>query len=265
MSGPDLADHRHPSTASAPAAKPKGSALTTSRLLLAIVLLAAGIRNFARLHLLATAATIAGEAAAGDLLAPPAAGAPGRILDPGAQAPWPSWRRGQRPPPIPQRSKYAYAFLVAGCDPTKPDSYRGMLLNVLVSSHLLRSVYNSTADVVLMVRPPAAALSQNGSGTAGTSKNTVGGDRGDGDGAATEGPLSPEERRWLERARVRLLILPPAVRDNFSTATLDKFRILDLVEYDRVVFMDSDAFPTCRLDYWFEESEPSGEGGEGGC
>ena len=36
---------------------------------------------------------------------------------------------------------------------------------------------------------------------------------------------------------------------------LDKFQILDLTEYSRVIFLDSDVIPLCNMDYIFELSE----------
>lgn len=37
---------------------------------------------------------------------------------------------------------------------------------------------------------------------------------------------------------------------------MEKFRILALTEYSRVIFLDSDQWPLCNLDYMFQLSEP---------
>jgi alpha-N-acetylglucosamine transferase len=41
----------------------------------------------------------------------------------------------------------------------------------------------------------------------------------------------------------------------FHRAVLDKFRILGLVEYRRVLLMDGDVMPIASLDYLFEMSD----------
>ena len=46
----------------------------------------------------------------------------------------------------------------------------------------------------------------------------------------------------------------------FTQAMLDKFQILDLTEYSRVIFLDSDVIPLCNMDYTFEFSEGGGWG-----
>lgn len=37
---------------------------------------------------------------------------------------------------------------------------------------------------------------------------------------------------------------------------MEKFRILKLTEYSRVMYLDYDVLPTCNLDYMFELSDP---------
>jgi hypothetical protein len=37
---------------------------------------------------------------------------------------------------------------------------------------------------------------------------------------------------------------------------MEKFRVLEMTEYSRVLFLDSDIMPLCNLDYMFELSEP---------
>ena len=53
--------------------------------------------------------------------------------------------------------------------------------------------------------------------------------------------------------RVRYLAKTDGERsDSFYTAMFDKFRLLELVEYERVMFLDSDAIPVCNMDYVFD-------------
>lgn len=40
---------------------------------------------------------------------------------------------------------------------------------------------------------------------------------------------------------------------------MEKFRILKLTEYSRVMYLDYDVLPTCNLDYLFELSDPAPE------
>lgn len=37
---------------------------------------------------------------------------------------------------------------------------------------------------------------------------------------------------------------------------MEKFRILTLTEYSRVMYLDYDVLPTCNLDYMFDLSDP---------
>ena len=123
--------------------------------------------------------------------------------------------------------RFAYAFLVAGCDPARPGEYRGYLYNVLVAKHIL-DASGSAADVVCMVRMAA--------GTNDTA-------------------LPRNEEGWLRRSgvRVRYLAKTDGERsDSFYTAMFDKFRLLELIEYERVMFLDSDAIPVCNMDYVFD-------------
>jgi hypothetical protein len=126
----------------------------------------------------------------------------------------------------PRVSRFAYAFLIAGCDADKP-TYRGFLYNVLVSAHMLKS-NGSTADVIVLVQ-----MSQR---------------------AATNTSLPREEEHMLNELGVRIHYLPTPNVDTFYSAMLAKFSILDLMEYERVLYLDADIMPLCNLDYLFELS-----------
>ena len=64
-----------------------------------------------------------------------------------------------------------------------------------------------------------------------------------------------QHERWLQSAGVRMKYLPKngdEKTDTFFTAILDKFQVLDMVEYDTVLFLDTDVLPLCNLDYVFD-------------
>ena len=121
---------------------------------------------------------------------------------------------------------HAYAFLVAGCDPNKP-TYLGYIYNVLVAKELLRQA-GSTKDVIVMIRMA-------------TSTN--------------ETVLPKEQQALLTTVGIIVRYIPKAQTDNFYTAMMDKFRILELTAYSRVLFLDSDVMPLCNLDYVLDNTD----------
>lgn len=129
------------------------------------------------------------------------------------------------------KSKHAYAFLMAGCQPTDITDCAGYVYNILVAEYILR-LSGSTSDIVVMVRMA-------------TSSST------DEDDAR----LPPDVVNILEAKKIIIKYLKMAKVDNFYTAQMAKFDILDLVEYDRVLFLDADVMPRCNLDYMFHLSE----------
>jgi len=125
-----------------------------------------------------------------------------------------------------KKSSYAYAYLVAGCHPSRP-GYIGYICNIIVSAGILR-LSGSTSDIVVMIR---------------MAKET------------THDKLPEEHEDMLRSAGVKIKYIPKVSADNFYTAQMDKFRILTMVEYRRVFYMDSDVIPLCNLDYFFELSD----------
>ena len=123
------------------------------------------------------------------------------------------------------QSQFAYAFIVSGCT---EKSCLGYLLNAIAAKEVLSQV-GSVADVVFMVR---------------MAKNKK--------GEVFKLPVQHES--WLKKSNIQLRYLPSVRKDNFGTATLEKFRTLELLEYDRVLFLDSDILPLRNLDYLFELS-----------
>eukprot|EP00980_Cylindrotheca_fusiformis_P023208 scaffold10220_cov148-Cylindrotheca_fusiformis.AAC.6 len=130
----------------------------------------------------------------------------------------------------PVRRKWAYAFVVGGC---KRDSrgYKGFIYNTAVAAQILRES-GSKADVV--------ALIQMSAGT-------------------NETALPEEESKMLTAMNVKIEYLPKfssLTHEVFYTLMLEKFRVLQMTQYSRVIFMDGDVMPFCSLDYLFELSEP---------
>ncbi|KAL3934761.1 MAG: hypothetical protein SGBAC_009590 [Bacillariaceae sp.] len=144
-----------------------------------------------------------------------------------------------------KKPKWAYAFLVAGCDPNQPLTYRNYFYNILVAANLLDQNNTSSTnsnnksskltDIIVMIQFTKASN-------------------------ATELPLS--ELQWLQtripnnpNRKLRIHYLPSPIRDNFYNAQLEKFRILEFEEYSRILYLDSDVMPLCSLAYLLELSE----------
>jgi hypothetical protein len=148
---------------------------------------------------------------------------------------WPNNQIPDKPIDIPVR-KWAYAFLVGGVlNPLT--GYRGFIYGVVVAAKILRDT-GSRADVVVMIQ-----LSYNTNSTS----------------------LPRHEVALLESVGVKIKYLPKfagKVHEQFYSVMLEKFRVLEMTEYSRVLFLDSDVMPLCNMDYMFEMSEPSrvGEG-----
>jgi len=136
-------------------------------------------------------------------------------------------------------SPYAYAFLMAGCDPYQVGgqdnhdeffipSYHYMLYSILVATHSLQQ-FGSTANVLLFVEMYY-------------------------DSNATKLPDIEEE--WLHRKGVQIKYLPKQSNQYFYRTQLDKFRILKLTQYRRIMYLDMDILPLANLDYLFHLSDP---------
>ncbi|GFH56132.1 hypothetical protein CTEN210_12608 [Chaetoceros tenuissimus] len=122
--------------------------------------------------------------------------------------------------------RFAYVFLLAGVHPETLFN-NGGFYGILAANEFFKQVVNSTADVVAMIRIHK-------------------------DSKATS--FTPEQEDMFQRVGIKLEYIPKPAVDNFFTAMFDKFRMLSLTEYDRVMFLDSDIQPLCNLDYIFTES-----------
>jgi hypothetical protein len=126
--------------------------------------------------------------------------------------------------------KWAYAFLIGGCSEKTPE-YRGFLYNVFAATRRLR-MSGSRADVVVFLQMAVES---------------------------EETSLPEEEEKILAAMDIKVHYLPkPAssIHQVFYALMLEKFRILNLTDYSRVLFLDGDIMPLCSLDYLFELSEP---------
>ena len=134
---------------------------------------------------------------------------------------------------IAAKSKYAYVFLLAGCDLEHP-SYRGFLYNILISVRILRNA-GSTSDVVVFIRM-----------ISGTAENQL---------------LPKQEEEWLHKMQCRVIYLNPLATSetenaqSFNEVQMSKFHALQLTEYRRVLYLDADVMPVCNLDWIFTLSE----------
>jgi hypothetical protein len=125
----------------------------------------------------------------------------------------------------PPKSDYAYATVIGGCDLRRP-AYRGFLYNLLVATQILREE-GSTADVV--------AYFQIGFRSPGET-------------------LPSEDERLLQSLGVRIRYIPKSMHESFYETVMNKFRVLALTEYKRVILMDGDIMPLANLDYLFRLS-----------
>ncbi len=127
--------------------------------------------------------------------------------------------------------RFAYAFLIGGALSKKKNTdHRGALYSVVVATHSLRR-QGSKADVVLMVQISA------------TTNATV---------------LPEVEEKLLKAMNIRVLYLPKASHyrlESFYSLMMEKFRILQLEEYSRILYLDADILPMCNLDYMMELSQ----------
>jgi len=129
--------------------------------------------------------------------------------------------------------KWAYAFLLGGArSDAKGTDYLGGLYSVVVAAHQLRKL-GSRADFVLMVQLSAKSPHQK---------------------------LSDFEEEMLQKMNIKVVYIPKFHRmkwiECFYSLMMEKFRILTLTEYSRVMYLDYDIFPTCNLDYLFDLSDP---------
>ena len=125
------------------------------------------------------------------------------------------------------QSPYACTFVIGGCDP-RTNGYKGYIYNILVAARLLQEL-GSTADVVAIFQM----------------KNDL---------EAEELPY--EDVRLLTALKVQIYYIPKSTTECFYDTVLNKFRVLALTQYRRVILMDGDVIPVRNLDWLFQLSDP---------
>jgi hypothetical protein len=131
---------------------------------------------------------------------------------------------------ISKKKKNAYVFVLAGCDPSRP-SYLGPLLNILVATYVLKHQFTTSspaADVVVLIQMSFSST------------------------AASQKKLPDYQEDWLQRLGIQLRYLPPPGRTlSFYELIAQKLQAFQLIEYDRVMVLDTDVLPLCSLEYVF--------------
>ena len=130
---------------------------------------------------------------------------------------------------VSSNGRFAYSFVIGGCNADEPSRYRGYVYNILVATRMLRNL-GSTADVVAFFQISSKV------------KN------------ATSSSLPYADLRPLKALGVKIRYIPPSPSESFYEANMNKFQILCMTEYDRIIFLDGDVLPLTNLDYLFRLS-----------
>lgn len=132
----------------------------------------------------------------------------------------------------PIKNPYAYAFVMGAIHEDRL-AYKGFLYDVLIAANLLRQ-YGSTADIWLWAQLSPDSKLQH---------------------------LPEEDLRLLNALNVHIEQLPKPKDESFASIVFEKFRPLQMTQYSRVMFLDSDIIPLVNLDYLFHLTDPN-YGGE---
>ena len=125
-------------------------------------------------------------------------------------------------------SPYAYVWVIGSIHENNM-AYKGFLYNVLIAAKVLREK-GSTADFVFWAQlSPKSKL---------------------------KGRLPEEDERMLRELGVQIRMLDEVEHESFSQIVYEKFRLLTMIEYKRVIFLDADILPRASLDYIFHLSDP---------
>jgi len=129
---------------------------------------------------------------------------------------------------IPTKQNYAYLWTIGDIHEDKP-SYKGFLWDVLISANILRK-QGSKADFWLYYRlSPDSKLFK----------------------------MPTEQLGFLSLAGIRVRQLPKPEMESFGQLVFDKFLALNMTDYKRVMFLDTDIIPLVNLDYYFHLSDPA--------
>ena len=130
-----------------------------------------------------------------------------------------------------QSNEWAYVFLLADCNPTVfQPSYRGLLYNIMAATYVLKYRDDSPADVVVLVQMAHSSPTNR---------------------------LTKAEEDLLQHMQINFRYLPQPSQptSTFYQLVMAKFYVLQMVEYRKVMFLDSDVLPLCTLDYLLQLSQ----------
>lgn len=130
---------------------------------------------------------------------------------------------------IPASSPYAYTWIIGSVHEERL-GYKGFFWSILVSANILREA-GSTADFWLYVRmAPDANIDT----------------------------IPDEGTRILNALGFHVKYLNKLQNDTltFSKLMYDKFEILNMTDYKRVMYLDADTMPLTNMDYLFHLSDP---------
>jgi lipopolysaccharide biosynthesis glycosyltransferase len=68
--------------------------------------------------------------------------------------------------------------------------------------------------------------------------------------------LPQEDMRLLDKLGIKLQMLPKQTNESFAQLVYEKFRVFQMTQYKRVLFLDADILPLTNLDYLFHLSDP---------
>mmetsp|Transcript_54136 Transcript_54136/g.61230 ORF Transcript_54136/g.61230 Transcript_54136/m.61230 type:complete len:496 (+) Transcript_54136:96-1583(+) len=127
---------------------------------------------------------------------------------------------------LPNKSPYAYSWLVGGIHEDRY-SHKGFLYTIAIAANILRKK-GSEADFVLWAQlAPDSKLI---------------------------GRIPAEDERLLRLVGVQVRMLDTVEKDSFTQIVYEKFRVLSMTEYQRVIFLDGDIMPRSNMDYIFHLS-----------
>ena len=123
-------------------------------------------------------------------------------------------------------SRFAYAFVTSGVDPDERRTYQNYLFNIAITAWILHD-RGSKAHVVALFQI-----------------------------APDHDEIPPEDLQLLHYLGVHVYYFPPHKdgKGSFYRSQMEKFRILGLTQYDRVIYLDGDIIPLANLDFLFELS-----------
>jgi lipopolysaccharide biosynthesis glycosyltransferase len=129
---------------------------------------------------------------------------------------------------------YAYVWVLGAITEDNP-AYKGFLYDILISVRLLRDTLGSTdADFCIMAQlSPESTLNHR-----------------------TTKTLPPEDMRLLDQLGIQLEMIPTQTKESFAQLVYEKFRVFQMTQYKRVLFLDADILPMTNLDYLFHLSDP---------